>query len=262
MSEITELLDLNGEFGADPALRAPQSFVQGRVTDNGDKEHPGMVKVEFLSWKEGGNICEWMPVLRSYAGKEYGVYCVPEVEDIVLVGFLGPQMKRPFVMGVFYPAGAKYPGQNFDAKNLKKTARTKGGLELVLSDEDKKQSCTFTTPKGITAAVSDETETVTIKDKDGKNKFFLDCKKGALEITTEKKITLKTGKCTVTIDGQGGEVSVECTKFTVKAQQQAAVTANQSLELSGGMLKAEGKQTAEFKGGTMAQLSAAMVKIN
>ena len=112
------------------------------------------------------------------------------------------------------------------------------------------------------AAVSDETETVTIKDKDGKNKFFLDCKNGALEITTEKKITLKTGKCTVTIDGQGGEVSVECTKFTVKAQQQAAVTANQSLELSGGMLKAEGKQTAEFKGGTMAQLSAAMVKIN
>ena len=262
MSEITRLLDQNGEFGSDPALNQPQSFVQGIVADNGDKEHAGMVKVEFVSWKKGSNICEWMPVLRSYAGKEYGAYVMPEVNDVVLVGFLGAQMKRPFVLGVLYPAGAKYPGTSFDAKNLKKTFRTKGGHELILSDEDKKQSCTFTTPAGMTAALDDEKQTAAIQDKDGKNKIFLDAKNGAVEITCDKKITLKTGKCTVTLDGQSGEVSIQCDVFTAKATRQAAVSANQSAEISGGMLKAEGKQTAEFKGGTMAQLSGGMVKIN
>ena len=262
MSEITRLLDQNGEYGSDPELRQPQTFVQGIVTDNGDKQHAGMVKVEFVSWKKGGNICEWMPVLRPYAGKEYGAYVMPEVEDIVLVGFLNAQMKRPFVLGVLYPADAKYPGTSFDAKNLKKTFRTKGGSEVVISDEDKKQSCTVTTPKGLTAALSDEKETIALQDKGGKNKIFLDTKNGALEIACDKKITLKTGKCTVTLDGQAGQVSIQCDVFNAKATRQAVVTANQSTEVSGGMLKAEGKQTAEFKGGAMAQLSGGMVKIN
>ena len=262
MSEITQLLDQNGEFGNDPALHQPQIFVQGVVADNSDKEHAGMVKVEFLSWKKGSNICEWMPVLRSYAGKDYGAYVMPEVNDVVLVGFLSPQMKRPFVMGVLYPAGAKYPGTSFEAKNFKKTFRTKGGHELILSDEENKAACTFTTPGGMTAAIDDEKQTAAVQDKDGKNKIFLDAKNGAVEIANDKKITLKTGKCTVTLDGSAGEVSIQCDVLTVKATRQAAVTANQSLELSGGMLKAEGKQTVEVKGGAMAQLSGGVVKIN
>ena len=73
---------------------------------------------------------------------------------------------------------------------------------------------------------------------------------------------LKTGKCTVTLDGRGGELKLECDRLTAKATQQASITANQMMQLSGGMLTAEGKQTAQFKGGAMTEVSGGMVKIN
>ena len=50
---------LNGA-GAPPAPGAGV-FVQGTVTDNADKNQPGMVKVEFTGWKTGSRlrlICE------------------------------------------------------------------------------------------------------------------------------------------------------------------------------------------------------------
>lgn len=262
MSEITQLLEPGGDFAKDPALRRPPHFVQGRVADNADKNYPGMVKVEFLSWKSGSNICEWMPLLHPYAGKEYGAYAVPEVGDVVLVGFLGAEMRRPFVMGVLYPAGAQYPGKCYDDKNCVKSLRTKGGHEVVFRDESGKESCTVTTPGGLTACLDDEKQSITLSDKDGKNLLKLDCKSGEAQITADAKIVLKTGKCTVTLDGRGGELKLECDRLTAKATQQASITANQMMQLSGGMLTAEGKQTAQFKGGAMTEVSGGMVKIN
>lgn len=262
MSEITQLLEPGGDFAKDPALRRQPTFVQGKVTDNADKNNAGMVKVEFLSWKSGSNICEWMPLLHPYAGSGYGAYLMPEVGDVVLVGFLGAELRRPFVLGVLYPAKAQYPGQCFDDKNNVKALRTKGGHEVVLRDEKGKESCTVTTPKGLTAQLDDEKECITLSDKNGKNLLRLDCKSGEAQLNADAKIVLKTGKCTVTLDGKGGELKLECDRLTAKATQQANVSANQMVQISGGMLKAEGKQTAQFKGGAMAELSGGMVKIN
>lgn len=107
MSEITQLLD--GAFAAASGARRTPLFVQGKVTDNADKQNAGMVKVEFLSWENGKNICEWMPLLRPYAGRDYGAYLVPEVGDLVLVGFLGDDGRRPFVLGVLFPADTQFP---------------------------------------------------------------------------------------------------------------------------------------------------------
>lgn len=262
MSDIAKLLDTGGPFAGDPALRRQPQFVQGKVTDNADKKNAGMVKVEFLSWKNGSNICEWMPLLHPYAGKDYGAYAVPEVGDVVLVGFLGAEMRRPFVMGVLYPAGAKYPGTCFTDKNTTRALRTKGGHEVILSDEKGKEKCTFTTPKGLTACLDDEKETIALSDKGGKNLLRLDCKSGEVQLTADAKIVLKTGKCTLTLDGKAGEIQLSCDRLTAKATQQAAVSANQMMQLSGGMFKAEGKQTVQIKGGAMTEVSGGMVKIN
>ncbi|WP_367926173.1 phage baseplate assembly protein V [uncultured Ruthenibacterium sp.] len=262
MSEITQLLDENGTFGQDPTLRQSPLFVQGKVTDNGDKENAGMVKVEFLSWKSGSNICQWMPVLRSCAGTDYGSYVMPEVGDVVLVGFLGADMRRPFVLGTLYPAGAKYPGQCFTDKNTVKSFRTKGGHQVVLSEEKDKAVCTVTTPGGLSVCLDDEKQCITLSDKNQKNLLRLDCKNGGAELNADSKIVLKTGKCTLTLDGKGGEMKLECDRLTAKASQQVQISANQMLQLSGGMLKAEGKQTVQVKGSAMTEISGGMVKIN
>lgn len=237
-------------------------FVQGLVTENNDKNFPAMVKVEFTSWTEGKNICEWIPMLFPYAGPSYGGYLLPEIGDVVLLGFLGGAQNRPFVLGCFYPPEAAYLQESFDDKNLKKRFVTKGGVELVVTDEEEKQTLSLMTPKGLRIGLEDETECITVTDKDGKNQVKLDCKNGALELLADKKITLKTGSCEIVLDGQGGAVTIKGDKLTLEAGQTAKLVGKQSLTLEGGMLKAEGKQTAVLKGGSMTEVSGQILKLN
>jgi len=256
MSDIADL------FAGGGAPDASLPFVQGKVTDNGEKKQAGMVKVEFVAWKRGGNICEWMPVLHSYAGGGFGCYCMPEVGDLVLVGFLGADYRQPFVAGSFYPANAKMASSSFTPKNEKKRFRTKGGIDVTLSDEEGKQSVRAVTPKGLTLSAGDEKEIITLGDKEGKNKLSFDCKKGAIALEGNSKITIKTGKCQITLDGKKGAVEIKCDQLTVKATRQLKLGANQTTTVEGGRLKLSGKQTAELSGATMTQVKGAMVKIN
>lgn len=259
MSDITDL------FSGQDRMAQPRGaafFVQGTVADNGDKENAGRVKVEFTAWKQGGNICQWMPVLRGYAGGGYGVYCMPEVGDVVLVGFLGTDYSRPFVAGCFYPAGAAMEKECFTDKNTMRRFKTKGGVSLSVSDEKDKQSIEAVTPKGLALRAEDATQCVTLTDKDGKNVLKLDCKNGAVELTADASITLHTGKCELKMDGKSGALTLKCDKLDVKATQQATVASNQMLTLQGNMLKVDGKQTTQVSGGTMTQIKGGLVKIN
>ncbi len=82
------------------------------------------------------------------------LYLVPEIDETVLVGFIGGSLKRPFLLGSLYPGGASVVSENFDQKNLKKHLKTKGGMDLLIQEEDGKQSITLTTPKGSVLAVA------------------------------------------------------------------------------------------------------------
>ncbi len=261
MSSITDLLT-GGQFANNPEFQYMGDFIQGTVTDNSNKEFSGMVKVEFTAWKSKNNIANWMPVLQNYAGKDYGNYIIPEIGDIVLVGFIGTDKKQPFVLGSLYPAQSEMKKQSFIDKNMNKAFLTKGKIAVNISDEKDKQSLSVATPKGLNMTLSDEKETITLSDKDGKNAINLDTKGGITEITADSKLTIKVGKCELTIDGKGGAVDIKCDKITIKANQQAAISGNQSVKVDGGMVSIQGKQTAELKGSTMTTISGGMVKIN
>lgn len=257
MSDIADLFSNVSSEGA-----APSVFVQGTVTDNSDKKNAGMVKVEFTAWRKGSNICQWMPVLRGYAGKSYGVYCMPEVGDVVLVGFLGTDFSRPFVAGCFYPANAAMESACYQEKNTLRRFKTKGGVSLTVSDEKGKQSLEALTPAGLALRAEDEGQRITLTDKKSKNKMTLDCKKGGIEIVADGTITIKTGKCELKMNGKSGALSIKCNQLNVKATQKATVASNQMMTVQGNVLKVAGKQTAQLSGGTLTQVKGALVKIN
>ena len=261
MSSIADLLDTTN-FGGEITERVAGSFVLGTVTANNDKDHKGMVKVSFTAWDSKKNVYEWIPVLTPYGGNEYGIYLQPEIGDVVLVGFIGPGMKRPFVAGSFFSSNSKMLSESSEPKNLKRRLKTKGGIVAELSDEDKKQSITVTTPKAISLVMEDEKETVTIKDKNGDNSLILDCKNGNITVTAKTSITLKSGKCEIKMDGNGGAVSVKCNKLELAATQTAKLEGKQQVTISGGMLSAEGKQTAKLKSSGPTEVSGAIVQIN
>ncbi len=261
MSSITDLMT-GGKFTENPEFNNIGEFVQGVVTDNNNKEFPGMVKVELTSWKKDNNIGDWIPVLQPYAGKTYGCYLLPEIEDVVIIGFMGTDKKRPFVLGSLYPANAEMEKQSFAEKNANKLFKTKGQIAFSVSDEEAKHSVTLTTPKGLTLTVADENEVITISDKDKKNIINIDTKGGEIAVTADKKISLTAGKCEIIMDGSAGKLDIKCDQLNITASQQATVSGGQKMAIDGGMLSLNGKQTAELKGGAMTTISGGMVKIN
>lgn len=246
MNSIVDLLSENAGFNQ-PG-REYGGFVLGTVTNNSDKNFPGMVKVEFTAWENEKNITEWIPLLRPYAGKDYGAYLVPETGDQVLVGFIGPDLKHPFVLGSFFPDDAAFPKDNFTDKNTVRTLKTVGGIVVALSDEKGKGSLSVTTPDELSILLDDEKKAITLSDQEGKNKLVLDSKSGALQVEIDSKITIKTGSCELVMDGKSGKLSISCGQLEIKASQKSALNGGQMLEIKGGMVKVEGQQNTAIKG--------------
>ncbi len=259
MSDITDLL--HGQYGDNQKFIAPPPFVQGKVLDIADSKNKGLVKVEYTEWAAKKNVVEWIPVMRPYAGKGYGLYVMPEIDDIVIVSFMGQDMRRPFIVGSLFPADNTFVAENWVDKNTKRRLKFKGGVDVTISEEKDKASVTAVTPKGLTIKLEDEAEVITVTDKAGKNLLKIDSKNGEISITAEKKINLKAGKCSVAMNGTGGSVSVSGDKVEIKGTQSGAFDGGQKLDLTGGMLTAQGKQMASFKGGTTAELKGGMISI-
>lgn len=258
MNSIAELL--GGEYGNDRAFLSPGGMVQGTVTDNAESGEPGMVKVEFTAWKSGKNVCEWIPLLRPYAGKDYGSYLVPEVGDIVPVGFIGTDFRRPVVLGSLFPATAQMKSDSFEKKNTTRRFKTKGGVDLTLSDAQGKASVEAVTPGGLRLALDDGKQLMTLADKNGQNQLSIDCQKGEVSLEGKSKLTIKAGSCEITMDGMAGKLELKGGQLSIKADMQAELDGGQSLGLKGTMLKAEGTQVS-VSGSAMTQVSGGMVKL-
>lgn len=237
-------------------------FVQGTVVENNNDKYPGMVKVSFTVWEDGKNMIEWVRLLTPYTGKDYGTYMVPEIDETVLVGFIGGSLKKPFLLGSLYPKDSKLVKKQYDKKNINKVLRTKAGTEIAINDTANKQSITIQTPKESRIVIEDEKETILLSDKEGKNKVFLDLKKGELMLCAEKKITLKTGNASLEMDGNQGNITVNGNKVAVNAKQTLAMEGKTSTTVKGGSLNAEGMQAATLKASGQLTLNGAMVKIN
>lgn len=237
-------------------------FVQGTVVENNNDKYPGMVKVSFTVWEDGKNMIEWVRLLTPYTGKDYGTYMVPEIDETVLIGFIGGSLKKPFLLGSLYPKDSKLVKKQYDKKNINKVLRTKAGTEIAINDTANKQSITIQTPKESRIVIEDEKETILLSDKEGKNKVFLDLKKGELMLCAEKKITLKTGNASLEMDGNQGNITVNGNKVAVNAKQTLAMEGKTSTTVKGGSLNAEGMQAATLKASGQLTLNGAMVKIN
>ncbi len=260
MNEIADLLGTNS--AGNSFFSGLGTLLAAKVKDNSQDNVKGTVDITLLSYDTAGQEIKEVPILRPYAGKDYGFYYQPEKDDIVLVGFIGNSMQKPIVLGCLYPANADFINQSFIKENTKRHFKWKQGFEYTESDEDKKQSLTVASPKGLTQIIEDENETVTLKDKDGKNLLKIDCKGGAIELTADKKITLKAGKkCTVTIDGQGGSIEIKADKITLTATQQVEIKGNTAVNLSGAQAKLEGKSMVEIKSSAMVQVSGSIIKL-
>jgi uncharacterized protein involved in type VI secretion and phage assembly len=189
--------------------------VVGVVTNNQDPDGLGRVKVKF-PWLSDTEESFWARVASPMAGKEHGIYFLPEVEDEVLVTFEHGDVGFPYVLGALWNGQAKPPENNDDGKNNVRTIKSRSGHVIRLSDEDGKAK-------------------IEIIDMSGKNKIVFESAQNTITVTSDKDIVLSASKGTIKLDAQ---------KIEIKSSADAKIEAGAGMDV-----KATGQMTV--KGATV-----------
>lgn len=107
----------------------------GLVTNNHDPLNMGRIKLTF-PWMHGDVESNWARMVQPYAGKERGMFFLPEVGDEVLVMFELGEFNQPLVVGGAWN-GQDPPPEPGDpgGENHHKIIETRSGHTLIFSDE-------------------------------------------------------------------------------------------------------------------------------
>ncbi|WP_150048148.1 MULTISPECIES: phage baseplate assembly protein V [Methylomonas] len=79
------------------------SLQLGQVTDNADPDSRGRVKVRLFATA----MELWASVVVPSAGQGYGVSCIPKLDEIVVLGFISPEL--PLVLGSLWAGSSSAP---------------------------------------------------------------------------------------------------------------------------------------------------------
>lgn len=182
----------------------------GIVTNNKDEEGLGRVKVKF-PWLSETDESYWARVLTPMAGKQRGIYFLPEVDDEVLVAFDRGDISSPYILGGVWNGQDKPPESNTDGKNNLRVIKSRSGHQIILDD-------------------TENAEKITIRDGTGKNQIVIDSKNNAISIEGEKDISIKAqGK--ISLESSDGDISIKCKNLAIQTQQNCEIKANSKIEV-------------------------------
>jgi len=159
----------------------------GVVTNNQDPEGMGRVKVQF-PWLSEVDESNWARIAAPMAGKERGMYFLPEVDDEVLVAFEHGDVRFPYILGALWNGQDLPPTTNDDGKNNLRVIKSRSGHIIRLNDEDGQ-------------------EKIEIVDKSAKNSIVFDTANNTITITTDKDITLAAAQGTIKLEAQKIELT-------------------------------------------------------
>lgn len=187
----------------------------GIVTNNQDPDNLGRVKVRF-PWLSDEEESHWARVLSPMAGKERGIYFLPEVEDEVLVAFEHGMMEFPYVLGALWNGKDAPPATNDDGKNNLRVIKSRSGHVIILDDTDGE-------------------ENITIADKTGKNMIVISSKENMISIMADSDITLESTNGKLKLSGKGIEIKSGA-EIKIEASQNMDVKAGPQLNIKGNMV--------------------------
>lgn len=147
-------------YGAFPAL----------VVNIKDPDGQGRVKVS-LPWSpdgQGASYEVWARLATMMAGNNRGSWFIPDVNDEVVVIFMGGDPRNPCVIGGLWN-GQDSPPQTMDGagKNYIKKIRSRNGVQITLDDTDGQEMLKLETPAGQTVTLQDSPASINVQDSNG-----------------------------------------------------------------------------------------------
>ncbi len=249
---------LFGGSGTNPGMNgggAPEGAVVGIVTNNQDPQGLGRVKVKF-PWLSADEESNWARLASPMAGNDRGLFILPEVNDEVLVMFGHGDVNYPFVIGSLWNGSDKPPlsaDQAVDGSGnvVRRILKTTAGHTITLDE-------------------STDSPGIQIVDKTGNNKIIIDSKDNKLLVNLDGDVALEA-KGAITFKTSNGDFTIECSNFTVKAQQKADIQAQMDLslksatstaKLEGVMMEVSGSASGKVTSSGVLEVQGSLVKIN
>ncbi len=249
--QFQEALDASGQ-GYERQMARP-GLTLAKVTNVTDPDKLNRVKCLPIE-NENKEETDWCYVMAPLGGKQCGQFFFPNVNDLVVLAYLGGDPHRPMVIGAFWNTEVKPPYVIEGGKVQEFSIKTPGGTELLFHDEKKKEKVTLTLPSGTTLIVDDEKQAVSLKDKAGGNALTMDLKGGNVALKAKTKLTLSAGQTTITLESSGNITQKAAGNITQKANAKVAIQGAQA------EVKATAALTLQATG--PATLKGAIVNIN
>jgi len=185
----------------------------GIVTDNKDPDGLGRVKVKF-PWRENSRESTWARVVAIGAGKDRGLYWVPEVNDEVLLIADKKDVQHLFVIGSLWNGQDKPPNNNSDQENNTRMIRSRSGNEIEIFDKQGQSRIRLKTTNGSSITMDDQKGTIEMADSGGSNKITIDVNQGGITIQSSTSLTLKSQSISIEAGGSlkmtaNGSVTVQ-----------------------------------------------------
>lgn len=186
--------------------------VVGIVTNNQDPDKLARVKVKF-PWLSDKDESYWARIATPMAGKERGIYFLPEVNDEVLVVFEQGDVRFPYIIGALWNGKDIPPLTNDDGENNIRLIKSRSGHVVRLNDKNGE-------------------ETIEIIDKSQKNSLIFKTKENTITITADKDIKLFAPNGTITLDAQKIEIKSSAST-NIKAGAGMDIKASATMNLKG-----------------------------
>jgi phage baseplate assembly protein V len=111
-----------------------RGLVLAQVVAVADNERQGRVQVKF-PWLDDDLTSTWASVVAPFAGKDRGVFWMPEVGDEVIVGFLHGDFQHAYILGAMWNGQAASPSPDPRQRML----RSKNGHTIRFVDSTPKR---------------------------------------------------------------------------------------------------------------------------
>ncbi len=211
-----------------PAIEGLQVGVVTKLESDPDGEGRVLVRIPVIHKDDDG---AWCRISSLDAGKDRGMFFMPEIDDEVIVGFINNDPRHGVVLGMLNSSklpAALTPSDDNHEKGY--TSRSK--MKMIFNDD--KKSINIETPGGNKIIITEDDKKIHIEDQNG-NKLTMNS--DGVKIESVKDIILKAS----------GDVKAEGTNINVKGSAQT---------------KVEGGSGAEISSGATTNIKGSMVNIN
>jgi uncharacterized protein involved in type VI secretion and phage assembly len=165
------------------------------VRDNRDPDGLARVRVSF-PWHSRPDDTYWARLATVMAGKGYGTWFLPEIDDEVLVAFERGDLRLPYVVGSLWGRD-KPPLTNADGHNDIRTIRTRKGHSLRFED-GKKGRLRLELNDGKAIAIDGEAITI---DAGNGNRIVIGSANGTTTIEAASALRLRAPQIVIEASG-------------------------------------------------------------